>query len=267
MAETSEQTVSMTAPSARLPWRMRFHAWWNGYELTVRPRNSSLDEGHGVRSESGEAPGEEGAEDDGPVLKGESLTSESWPPERIDVAQWIWGEGFVSPGSAIHILDLVKPLQGSSVEGSKGVRPHNAIHNQPAACLKVSDRTIQGLIEDVSLGQPGLEVPGSGQPPAEQVDTFSGSTLLQFRRFRHHGPAPCRYQFLVFGPGLPEPPIAGRSGKQVSERLADPVPAQCFSEDRRQILFRSFYVPLRVYSLRIKPSRKQVKSVHQERVG
>ncbi len=110
MAETSEQTVSMTAPSARLPWRMRFHAWWNGYELTVRPKNASLDEGHGEGAGTGETSGEEAAEDDGPVLKDESLTSENWPPERIDVAQWIWGEGFVSPGSAIHILDLVKPL-------------------------------------------------------------------------------------------------------------------------------------------------------------
>lgn len=109
MTDTSEQIAPMMAPSARLPWRMRFHAWWNGYELTIRPKGSDAAGGDAPEAASAADVGDAG-EAGSPVLQDETLTSETWPPERLDVAQWIWGEGFVSPGSAIHILDLVKSL-------------------------------------------------------------------------------------------------------------------------------------------------------------
>lgn len=71
-------------------WRARFRAWWDGedYELP------SEEEGqHGIRVKAGTAP---------PV--------EAWGASRRTVAQALWGEGFVTPGEAEHVMDLIKPL-------------------------------------------------------------------------------------------------------------------------------------------------------------
>ncbi len=71
-------------------WRARFRAWWEGedYELTAEQEAA-----HGIRAKAGKAP---------PV--------ESWGASRRTIVQTLWGEGFVTPGEAEHVMDLIKPL-------------------------------------------------------------------------------------------------------------------------------------------------------------
>lgn len=103
MSGPAEQPALAQVPGIRLPWRTRFSAWWNGQELIVRAKGS--DEARERTDE--EAVGEQPSASDAPD---ETLAAEKWPPQRLDVAQWMWGEGFISPGGAIHIMNLAAPL-------------------------------------------------------------------------------------------------------------------------------------------------------------
>ena len=91
----------------------RFRAWWDGYELEARPAAASgkatggLDEEHSGDSEFSESDvGESGsgAADRYPPLD----RSSPWPETRRKIAQLVWGDGFVVPGDAASITDLVQ---------------------------------------------------------------------------------------------------------------------------------------------------------------
>lgn len=84
----AEQT-SKGPPSAKIPFKLRLKAWWDGNDLQVKPPA---------------APG-----GDKPVVPGDSRAL-SWSEARIGLSQKIWGEGFSSPGEEDYILSLVKSL-------------------------------------------------------------------------------------------------------------------------------------------------------------
>ncbi|MFM8801803.1 MAG: methyltransferase domain-containing protein [Tagaea sp.] len=80
--------------------RAKLHAWWEGYE---------------------HAPGEKPAGDAPPPPPprartrrpppaGKVLVKEAWPPERIKVAQMIWGDGFSFPGGDEYAVALARDL-------------------------------------------------------------------------------------------------------------------------------------------------------------
>jgi len=91
---------SHKAPAAEAPsFSERFMAWWEGYDLKRPARRATGDEG---------AAGGEATPAAGPGLdrQGRPL----WSATRLDVAEKLWGEGFVSPGSEDYLPTLVKPL-------------------------------------------------------------------------------------------------------------------------------------------------------------
>jgi SAM-dependent methyltransferase len=73
-------------PSRLAHFKRRFHAWWEGYE-----------------ADAGRRPIEQAPSD-------EAKKSDKWSPERIKVAELIWGDGFTFPGGADHVLQMVKPM-------------------------------------------------------------------------------------------------------------------------------------------------------------
>ena len=80
---------------AKIPFRLRFKAWWEGYDLELRRKEA-----------------EAAALDTGP--KGHEVHYETpkfdWETARIALVQEVWGPGFVGPGGEEAILNLVKPL-------------------------------------------------------------------------------------------------------------------------------------------------------------
>lgn len=84
--------------------RAKFHAWWEGYEFQARGRPAAA-------SETAPPP---------PVLAvprprakptGKVLVRESWPPERIKVAQMVWGDGFSFPGGIDYAVEITQALK------------------------------------------------------------------------------------------------------------------------------------------------------------
>jgi cyclopropane fatty-acyl-phospholipid synthase-like methyltransferase len=86
---------SSAPPSAKLSFKTRFKAWWEGYDLAdlMTP----------------ETPPEPVL---GPVAPVEAPPEEIPPLEQpyIKIAQYIWGESLTGPGGAAAILTLVKPF-------------------------------------------------------------------------------------------------------------------------------------------------------------
>ncbi len=73
-----------------VPLGLRLKAWWHGYDLrAVRRLRSSEGDGHGVSYDASVPPWERGA---------------------LRIQQMIWGEGFLIPGGAERVAELVKPL-------------------------------------------------------------------------------------------------------------------------------------------------------------
>ncbi len=83
------QQTSQGPPAAKVPFKMRLKAWWDGNDLQIKQPAAPE-----ARSAS--------ASPERPPL--------SWTEARIDLAQKIWGEGFSSPGEETYILGLVKTL-------------------------------------------------------------------------------------------------------------------------------------------------------------
>jgi SAM-dependent methyltransferase len=90
-----DQSVAEKAPAkAKAPFRRRFMAWWEGYDLVAR--EAALEQGVEAEPEK-------------PKLRYEA-SDERWTTSRIELVQQVWGEGFAGPGGEEGILDLVKPL-------------------------------------------------------------------------------------------------------------------------------------------------------------
>ncbi len=77
-------------PAGPIPaWKLRFMAWWEGYEFdTPKARSVNIDSS---------------AEDAEPVLQ------ESRLAPHIECKNFVWGEGFTSPGNAEYCCDLLRP--------------------------------------------------------------------------------------------------------------------------------------------------------------
>lgn len=105
-----------TAPHLSL--KTRLYAWWEGYDLSgLKGRHSHGDDddgpaglaAHGHPVVPRPAAGEHGE----PAPRTGELNRHGkplWSASRIQVAEKIWGDGFVTPGGHDHIPYLCKPL-------------------------------------------------------------------------------------------------------------------------------------------------------------
>ena len=87
-----------TEEQEELSLKSKFVAWWEGYDLSGRKKKSR-------NQASEDAKGEE-TKQAGLNRHGKPL----WSANRIEVAEKIWGTGFVLPGGVELITTLIKPL-------------------------------------------------------------------------------------------------------------------------------------------------------------
>src|SRR6185437_6971509 len=81
-------------------WRRfqrRFHAWWEGIELAPEQNfvREAVPEAVTTPLEFPETPEE---------------LARIWAPRRIEAAELIWGDDFITPGGAEYAVTLAKPL-------------------------------------------------------------------------------------------------------------------------------------------------------------
>lgn len=118
MAPSDKQTTSDSeAPAAGAkPWwkgekldlGTRLYAWWEGYRLPGEPKKSAaaVPAAPAVRTAV-----KKSATDTTPSVPAASATPKDfWSPERILVAQLIWGDGFSFPGGGDFAADLAAAL-------------------------------------------------------------------------------------------------------------------------------------------------------------
>ena len=81
---------------AKVPWRLRLRAWWEGEEIEV-PRAPSPRTGGAAAPSLGP-----------PAITIPPLLP--WETEAIRIQEQIWGEGYYKPGGEEHVLGLAKPF-------------------------------------------------------------------------------------------------------------------------------------------------------------
>ena len=74
-------------------FKRRFHAWWDGFEYVEAVDGEAADAGVPVEPPPADTP-----------------VDDKWSPQRVRVAELIWGDGFSFPGGADAALDLVTPF-------------------------------------------------------------------------------------------------------------------------------------------------------------
>ncbi len=92
-AGTGMRIPAAMARQGKIPWSLRFKAWWNGYrirlpELAPQQFETPMPE-HDVRAPEKALP---------------------WDDERISLVQDVWGPGFDRPGAGQDVLTLLKPV-------------------------------------------------------------------------------------------------------------------------------------------------------------
>jgi len=99
-AQTADETL---VSGAKIPFKLRFKAWWEGRDLQVELEKARVTEDIAkVVADSPAAKPAAAVEAGKPEIL--------WPPERLRLAQEIWGAGYVSPAGDEYILDLIKPF-------------------------------------------------------------------------------------------------------------------------------------------------------------
>ncbi len=98
----SFMTVKATASEAKLPIKLRLKAWWEGYdpsEIEARLRDRMGDDDIDFTAAADEA-----------IDLESDVPFDPWDSKRIDVSQFIWGEGYCGPGGSEHIITMSKLL-------------------------------------------------------------------------------------------------------------------------------------------------------------
>ena len=100
----SDHGAAGAPPSLSL--KTRLMAWWEGYDLSSLRRKNGDGDLEGKQAAGGNRTAEETKAQPGLNRFGKPL----WSATRLEVAEKIWGTGFVLPGGMDLISTLVKPL-------------------------------------------------------------------------------------------------------------------------------------------------------------
>jgi SAM-dependent methyltransferase len=137
MALPSRATAK-PAGKGKIPFWVRLKAWWEGYDLAIRPKQK-------IPLDMGE-------------LSQDAVRYEAPEPRsmRLEVMQQIWGKGMSGPGDEDYILRLVKPL---------GLNPAHTVIDVGAglggATRLISEKFdiwITGLESDREVSDEGMEL-------------------------------------------------------------------------------------------------------------
>lgn len=88
----------------KLPLRLRLKAWWEGYD------SDEVSKRYQERIPPEEAPVAEEKKPDTTSVQDPDIPVDPWDAEKINIAQYIWGDGFCGPGGPEYIVSLSKLL-------------------------------------------------------------------------------------------------------------------------------------------------------------
>ena len=120
----------------------RLHAWWEGYDLPP------------VEAES--QPPVEPAASSGSGGVVAATVPDPWSKSRIKIAEMIWGDGFNFPGSAEHVVELVKPF-GLTKEKSL-LDLGCGLGGGTRAIAKEFGTWVEGMEQSPALARAGMEL-------------------------------------------------------------------------------------------------------------
>lgn len=114
-ADGKDKPAARPPPSSTM--RAKLHAWWEGYEYSGDAKKppgggaaSAAEPAPESAPESAPVPDAEHPDPIKPPMTGKIVVKDAWPPERIKVAQLLWGDGFTFPGAEEFALALAAPL-------------------------------------------------------------------------------------------------------------------------------------------------------------
>ena len=121
MAKEPEQKVSddSTDGDDNIPFALRMRAWWEGYDSDEMAAAYKKRYGKTLPSKAGKSSGDalpkggkapESQEEEQADQAEEELEFEPWDQNRIDIAQFVWGDGYCGPGGPEHIIAMSKLL-------------------------------------------------------------------------------------------------------------------------------------------------------------
>lgn len=101
----------MTTETAKIPVGVRLKAWWEGYsadDLWDATKEEPAEDGPDENGDASAAPKSADSPPGEPRKpKGQILP---WDDKRLEIAQFVWGEGYCGPGGPEHVVAMAKIL-------------------------------------------------------------------------------------------------------------------------------------------------------------
>ncbi len=92
--------------SVKVSFRLKLKAWWEGYDVRdIEARLKAIEEKRKKDLEQAKKP-----EPEAPVELDPELPVSPWDDARVQIAQYIWGDGYCGPGGPEHIIAMSKLL-------------------------------------------------------------------------------------------------------------------------------------------------------------
>ncbi len=153
--EAEEAEKSDGSGETDFSFRVRFLAWWQGKNAEdVAAELGSEDESLQETLEKKTVAGVASLEFKAEEAAPE-LTDKNWPAERIEIVETIWGPGFIGPGDSEHVLRLVQPF---GMNSSMNVLDLGAGLGGPARAIAEDSKAwLTGMEGSDALATAGME--------------------------------------------------------------------------------------------------------------
>lgn len=158
----------------KVPLALRLKSWWQGVELREREEEAPPPAAKSDAAESSISIDQEAMQ----------RLKEPWQPERLAMAQRIWGEGFVTPGGPEYVEYMVKPF---GLTNESVVLDIGAALGGPARLMaKEFDSWVTGLESDPRLAQEGMALSTKAGLAKKAVIEHFEPGQLSIRESKYH---------------------------------------------------------------------------------
>lgn len=94
----------------KLSLKLKLKAWWEGYDADAYAASQIDDTEDDGAEKQGAPAGAKATPPPEDESADEDLPFEPWDEKRIDIAQYVWGDGFCGPGGKDHVISMSKLL-------------------------------------------------------------------------------------------------------------------------------------------------------------
>ncbi len=158
----------------KVPFALRLKSWWQGCELREREEPAAPPAAETDEAKSRVSIDQEAME----------RLKEPWQPERLAMAQRIWGEGFVTPGGPDYVGEMVKPF---GLTNESVVLDIGAALGGPARLMaKEFSSWVTGLESDPRLAEEGMALSTKAGLAKKAVIEHFETGQLSIRESKFH---------------------------------------------------------------------------------